>query len=116
MRRAYSKVTTMEDGRWKMEARSSSIFHLRPSIAVLKHRPRGRDHLGSHLIECARNKRPRRTLMPATAKLLRERVRIHAAHRTERNLHLAVPEIAKEQREPHAHHGPRILGDPVQVL
>src|SRR5579885_2378738 len=88
----------------------STLLRLRKKL------PRRVDHARPNIVERTGNERAGRLGVAAAAELPRERVHVDVARAAKRDLDLAVPEIAEEERHARAGDRPRVLDDPVEVL
>src|SRR5215813_10036097 len=74
------------------------------------------NHALAHIVERAGDEGSRRLRVPATTELPRECVDVHFTGAPKRNLHLAIPEVAEEERHARARDGARVLDDAVEIL
>src|SRR5687768_13343593 len=78
--------------------------------------PRRVHHLRANFVECSGHERSRRLCVSTAAEAAGEDVHIDVPDTPERDLDLAVAEVAEEKGEPRADDRARMLDDAVEVL
>src|SRR5215204_724403 len=76
----------------------------------------GRDDPESNVLHRPRDERAGSLGVPPSPELPREPVHIHIARTAERDLHLAVAQVAEKQREARAGDGSRVLDNSLEIL